>query len=513
MPRFPALLLALVTLVASPTGAAIPVPPDLAARAAREGSVRVLVRLDAPAAAGMADASLRGHARAAIADAADRALARVGGPGIPGLRRYRSLPLLALELSPRELRELATADPVLAIEPDRALHPSLTESVPHIGADVSAAAGYDGDGAVVVVLDTGVDSGHPFFSNRVIDEACFSTKRDCPNGQTQQFGTGAGAPCTYGALCWHGTHVAGIAAGWNATRQGVAPGASLVAIQVGSESTSPTECGTVGTPCVLILESDAIAALEYVADTLSGLWNVASVNMSFGSAATWSNEANCDATNSAYKTAIDAVTALGIAAVAASGNGSVVTGVATPACISSAIAVAATTDVSDAVWVKSNSGPPLDFFAPGTNITSSVPGGGFSAQTGTSMATPHVAGAIAALKQADPSLTVAGARTALASTGVPVLDGRNGLTFPRIQVDDAIRSLGPAACFDALDNDGDGFVDVDGDGGSPDPQCVDGFDDSEGMPLSCGLGPEIALAFPLLVGLRLARRRRNRSGV
>ena len=126
------------------------------------------------------------------------------------------------------------------------------------------------------------------------------------------------------------------------------------------------------------------------------------------------------------------------------------------------------------------------------------------------MATPHVAGAFAVLRQADPAASVSTLEVALEGTGVPITDTRNGLTRPRIQVDDAVRALGPAQCFDGLDNDGDGRVDVDGDGGSADPNCVDAFDDDEALDptLGCGIGPELALLVPLLATLA---RRRNRS--
>jgi subtilisin family serine protease len=262
---------------------------------------------------------------------------------------------------------------------------------------------------------------------------------------------------------------------------------------------------------VTLYDSDAIAAIDYVADTLSGVWNIASVNMSFGSTSTWSSESACDSANGAFASAVATVQALGIAAVAAAGNGSVTTGLASPGCLSSVIGVGATSDISDVIWNKSNSGPPLDLLAPGANIYSSVLSGSYANATGTSMASPHVAGAFAVLHQGDPAASVSTLKTTLESTGVPVTDSRNGLLRPRIEMDAAVRSRAPAACFDGLDNDLDGRVDVDGDGGTPDPDCTDGFDTSESPPPPpphCGIGPELALLLPLLAALRGRRARR-----
>jgi subtilisin family serine protease len=504
----------LIAATAAAASAAVPVPPELADSAAQTGSVRVIVRLDAPAANARAGPAERSNARAAIARAADLALESIQGAVPSGLRRYGALPLLALELSARELDELAAADGVLAIEADRLLRPSLAESIPHVGADVSTSAGFDGGGLAIVILDTGVESSHPFLGERVVEEACFSLGDDCPNGQDEQFGPGSAVPCDYGSLCYHGTHVAGIAAGLNESMQGTAPAASLIAIQIGTEVSSSVQCGSVGTPCVLLYESDAIAGLDYVADTLALSWDIAAVNMSFGSAVTWETEAICDSANSAYKVAIDALHALGIASVVASGNGSVTDGIAAPACISSAIAVGASGGSSDVIYSKSNAGPPLDLLAPGIAITSSKLGGSFGSPSGTSMAAPHVAGAIAVLKQADPGISVAEAKQALEDTGVPITDSRNPLeplVRPRLQLDDAVRSRAPAACFDGLDNDSDGAVDVDGDGGPPDPHCASGFDDTEQAPSRCGIGPELALLLPLLGAFQRSRFGRSRS--
>ena len=515
MPVVAKLWLVLLVCAAQAAGAAAPVADEARTQAEREGRARVIVRLAAPPAAGALAPAERRSRHAEIGRAADAALGRIGGPARARLRRYDAFPLLALDADASELDALAAAPEVLSIEADRMLSPELAESVPHIGADVTTAAGFDGSGAAVVVVDTGVQAAHPFFGGRVVAEACFSSTGNCPNGHTTQYGAGAAAPCTYGSICWHGTHVAGIAVGRNDAPQtgeppqGVAPRASLIAIQAGSEQTG-SACGTAGSPCVLFFDSDILAALDYVANTLASSFTIAAVNLSLGSSTTWSSETSCDAANPSYKLAFDTLRALGIAPVVAAGNGSVTTGVAAPACVSSAIAVGASTDVGESIWVRSNSGPPLDLFAPGTNITSSVPVTGYGVATGTSMAAPHVAGAFAVLRQADPAASVATLLAALTSTGFPQLDSRNGLTIPRIQVDAATRSRAPSACFDGLDNDGDGRIDVDGAGGTPDPDCTDAFDPTE-QPATgsgCGIGPELALLLPLLAAARARRGRR-----
>jgi MYXO-CTERM domain-containing protein len=496
----PAVALPLL-LAAAPAPAAVPVPRELLAEAQRAGRVPVLVRLAAPARAGRETPGQRAQRRAAIARAADAALARLDTAAHAELRRYAALPLLALEASPVELGALAEAESVLAIEANRPLRTSLSDSVPRVGADVTASSGWDGRGQVVVIVDTGVQRSHPFFGGRGIGgaEACFSFGRDCPNGESTQLGPGAGRPCDYGTNCWHGTHVAGVAAGWNEEYHGVAPAASIVSVRVGSQSTCD------GSPCAVIFDSDALAALDYVADSLADVYPVAAVNMSFGSHATWSSESSCDAENEPYKSGIDALVALGIPVVASAGNASPEPGVAAPACVSSAIGVGASGDTSDEVWSSSNAGPPLDLLAPGTNVTSSMPGL-YAAASGTSMAAAHVTGALAVLRQADPAASVAALRLALESSGVPLTDPRSGLVRPRIQLDDALRSRAPAACFDGLDNDGDGRVDVDGDGGAPDPHCTSGLDASEQTPWSCGLGIELLGVLGLLGALRRRRR-------
>lgn len=114
-----------------------------------------------------------------------------------------------------------------------------------------------------------------------------------------------------------------------------------------------------------------------------------------------------------------------------------------PGCISSAVSVGSTTK-TDQVSSFSNSASFLSLLAPGSSINSSVPGNQFAVFNGTSMATPHVAGAWAILKQRVPNATVIQVLTALQNTGLPVLDTRNNITKPRIRIRQALDALAPA---------------------------------------------------------------------
>ena len=299
--------------------------------------------------------------------------------------------------------------------------------------------GFTGEGQVVAILDTGVDADHPFLAGKVVAEACFSTTASnstslCPGGVSESTAPGSGRNCPVAIFgCDHGTHVAGVAAGSGRSFSGVARDAGVIAMQVFSRfDGAPCTGNGLPSPCVLSFTSDQIRALEQVL-ALSNSFDIAAANMSLGGGA-FSN--HCD--NDRIKLPIDNLLAAGIATVIASGNDGFDGLVGTPACISSAIAVGSTTK-ADQVSSFSNHAAIVDLMAPGSSITSSVPGTRFEALDGTSIATPHVAGAFALLRSADPAATVSEIETALESTGRPV--SRAGIALPRIQVDAALAAL------------------------------------------------------------------------
>jgi subtilisin family serine protease len=435
-----------------PAGGSASAPPNVHARAQRDGHVRVIVELRLPAAhvpegrLGSAAAVL--SQRRNIAAAAARVMAAVDVSSRRAARVYETVPYVALDVTQAGLAALESSPDTSRIFEDVLVRPVLAQSVPQIQGDQVWAAGYDGTGTTVAILDTGVDSAHPFLANKVTDEACFSktvagqTQSFCPGGADEQFGPGAATPCPL-PDCLHGTHVAGIAAGNGVPAgqsfSGVAKGAKLIAVQVFTEITDAASCGGIA-PCPGAFTSDIVAGLEYVQSLAAGR-NVVAVNMSLGGG---SFAAPCD--DQPYKPAIDNLRSINVAAVIAAGNEYEGNALAAPACISSAVSVGSV-EKDDSVSFFSDVSSFLSLFAPGGSITSSVPGGGYEALSGTSMAAPHVTGTWALLRQAAPTASVSAIVGALRSTGTPITDNRiifgGGNTVPRVNALRALGSLTP----------------------------------------------------------------------
>ncbi|MGW0334633.1 S8 family peptidase [Streptomyces sp. NPDC003011] len=294
---------------------------------------------------------------------------------------------------------------------------SLDKSVPQIGAPKAWAAGYDGKGVKIAVLDTGVDATHPDLKNQVIAAKNFTAAADT----TDKVG--------------HGTHVASIAAGTGAKSggayKGVAPGAQVLNGKVLDDTGSGDDSGI-------------LAGMEWAAAEGAQI-----VNLSLGGTDTPEVDPLEAAVN---KLSADK----GILFAIAAGN-SGPESVGSPGSADAALTVGAVDD-KDLLASFSSTGPRLgdgavkpDVTAPGVDITAASAKGsaieqevgekpaGYLSISGTSMATPHVAGAAAILKQQHPDWTYAelkGALTASTKGGkyTPFQQGSG-----RIQVDKAIK--------------------------------------------------------------------------
>ena len=287
------------------------------------------------------------------------------------------------------------AGPVGKIWLNRKVKVSLTESVPQIGAPQAWAAGYDGTGTKIAVLDTGIDATHPDLDGgKVIAEANFSTDSDTLDHHG------------------HGTHVASTAAGTGeatpANRRGVAPGASLINAKV-------LNSGGAG-------EFDGIIeGLEYAAAQGADV-----ANMSLGTSSPSDG-------NDPLVQAVDRISQdSGLLIVIAAGNlGNGESTIASPGWADEALTVGAVTK-QDALAGFSSRGPRLgdygikpDITGPGVDIVAARAVGTqlgpivdehYIQISGTSMATPHVAGAAALLAQAFPAYTNRQLKDTLVST-------------------------------------------------------------------------------------------------
>ncbi|ATL30098.1 hypothetical protein KY5_5080 [Streptomyces formicae] len=295
---------------------------------------------------------------------------------------------------------------------------SLDKSVKQIGADKAWAAGYDGKGVKIAVLDTGVDATHPDLKDQVVGEKNFSTSPDAKD----RFG--------------HGTHVASIAAGTGAKSggkfKGVAPGAKLLNGKVLSDDGYGED-------------SEIIAGMEWAAAEKADV-----VNLSLGGGDTPGVDPLEATVN---KLSADK----GILFAIAAGNDGAPGSVGSPGSADAALTVGAVDD-NDKLADFSSQGPRVgdgaikpDVTAPGVDITAAAAPGsviekevgqkpeGYLTISGTSMATPHVAGAAAILKQQHPDWKYAELKGALTGSTKPGKYTPFQQGSGRIAVDKAIK--------------------------------------------------------------------------
>jgi len=420
----------------------------LMARAAERGALRVIVGLDVGFRPEGELSEAQGATQRGSIASGQKAL--LGGLSAPaGVTRFETIPYVAMTLEPGDLSRVLSDPRVTSVEEDVAVPPTLGDSVPLVDTRKLWRRGIEGNGQSVAILDTGVRFRHLAFRDRsgrkVVASACFSSNTAdsttlCPNGQEEmrRFRNGrAGVDCDTGISgCGHGTHVAGIAAGFFPRNSGMARRADIVPIQVFSRFDSTGICGS-SAPCVLSFTSDQVKGLEQVL-RWRNRYNIASANMSLGGGQHFEP---CDASQPSRTAIIENLRSRGVATVIASGNNGFDDSVSAPGCVSSAVTVGSTTK-SDMVSSFSNHDEMVDLLAPGSSILSADADGNRRALrtlSGTSMATPHVAGAVALLKSFDPAASVDEIERALECTGKPISTAM--LPRPRISMFDAFREL------------------------------------------------------------------------
>jgi len=301
---------------------------------------------------------------------------------------------------PQELVAQIRALPyVKRVEADRTVHALASANISLIGADkVWTTLGARGKGVTVAIIDTGIDYMHPALGGGFGPGFKVIGGWDFVNNDADPFDDNG-----------HGTHVSGIVAGDSSTITGVAPDASLIAYKVLGSSGSGSD-------------SNVLAAVERAADP-NGDGNTSDhvdvANLSLGGGG------NPD---DPLSEAIDNASAAGVTFAIAAGNNGAFHSISSPGTARSAITVGAS-DLNDLMTSFSSRGPNTknlaikpDVVAPGLSILSSYPGNRYVTLSGTSMATPHVAGAAALLKSLHHDWTPAQIKLALMNNAKPVLD-------------------------------------------------------------------------------------------
>jgi subtilisin family serine protease len=367
-----------------------------------------------------------GHLRALAGRfnlAKDRLLGRMAAQHLAAVNRFDNLPAMHLRVDSEEALMALAADPAVARlvhNEELALADTTQADLTLINQPKAAAAGKLGAGATVAVLDTGADYTRAPFN---------CTAAGAP-----------GCPIVYAADIaaqdnslddnGHGTNVSGIV-------HSVAPSAQIVALDVFTGSGAYT--------------TDIMTAIDWCI-TNKAKYNIVSINMSLGGGI---STTTCP--TDALAVSITKARAAGILSAVASGNSGNLNAISSPACSPDAVSVGAVhaanlgnlqwstcgdaTTMPDQVACFSCSSSFLTMLAPGVQITAA----GIT-MSGTSQATPHVAGAIAVLRAAFPTETPTATVARLTTYGAQVKDARNGIVKPRL---DLFASLNGAAAAPA----------------------------------------------------------------
>lgn len=333
------------------------------------------------------------------------------GNDISDLKNYSDLPIKYKRFkSENALKKYLATAGVKAIYENKLLQRVLTESLPLINQPNLSLPSARGAGTTVAVLDDGIDYMHSAFGN------CTSPNVPASSCKVVVYREFSNIPSTSNA---HGTNVSAIVLG-------VAPATKIAMLNVFS-----TEGAFV---------SDIIDAINWSISN-KATYNIEAMNLSLGDNSRNASYCNSDWFTAPFQNARNA----GISIVVASGNSAFSDGIAAPACAPEAISVGAvydadvggfsfgvctdTTSNADQVTCFSNSANILTMLAPGGEITAAS-----ITQFGTSQAAPHVAGAVAVLRALYPNENLNQIQSRLINSGIPVLDIRNNITKPRLNL-------------------------------------------------------------------------------
>lgn len=344
-------------------------------------------------------------------------------------------------VSNNELQNLQNDPAIERVRLDEVKHIWLQNSVPLINATQTwqlqqSGLNLTGLGQTVCIIDTGVNYTHPdlggCYGNNTASSSCkvIGGYNYVANTTDPMDDNG------------HGTHVAGIVAA-NGTITGVAPQAKIVAVKV---------CDSGGN-CD---DSNILKGIDWCVNNAT-MFNISVISMSLGGDVNYTAycDNNLSENSDIYAQHINGATAKNISVIIAAGNSGNYTSVSSPACAQNAT-VAGSSTKADAISSFSNRWALKMLFAPGQSINSTMltnpnlglgcaSGKIYCQLSGTSMATPHIAGAFALineyLKLTNQNKTPKQIESALNNTGKVVHDSLSNLNYSRIDVYDAVISL------------------------------------------------------------------------
>jgi subtilisin family serine protease len=278
-----------------------------------------------------------------------------------------------------------------------------------------------GKGESIAVIDTGIDWNHPALGNGKLGYGA----------KVRAGWNFVDNNANYMDTDGHGTAVAGMIAAdpyiyMNRRYQGVAPQAQLLALKV----------DTGNSPNNAAMTARIRAALQWVI-YYKARYNIVAVNISEGPTTPISQKA----TNRDYGDLLLKLSEMGVFVAAAAGNEGVSNGVDWPGADPNVIAVSSV-DVNDKISVFSDTGYSLDLLAPGEAVVApTLDSNGnpiYAALSGTSFASPIVAGAAALIKMANPAFSTQQILATMENTGVSDTDAESGLSFERLDLFGAV---------------------------------------------------------------------------
>ncbi len=297
--------------------------------------------------------------------------------------KFSSFNGFSAELSQEELERLVSDNNVKSIRKVGISHIFLQDSAPLINASITWAtqigsSNLTGHDVTVCFIDTGINYSHPDLGG------CYgnsSLSSNCKVWGGYDYANSESDPIDDHG---HGTMVGGIIAA-NTTTRGIAPNARIIAIKACNSS---GECAN----------DHVLAGFEWCINNATK-FNISVISLSLGSNTSYSSY--CDSIDSdnnlEFAAVINNATSRNITVVVASGNSASTSSIKSPACIKNATAVGATTK-ADLIASYSDRSNITDLLAPGSYINSTY-NGSYAVSSGTSFATPHVAGAVALLAQ------------------------------------------------------------------------------------------------------------------